>query len=95
MIILQNRQLAAILFRKLLNDNNEEYRKLDESSQQYCKTELLTSLQNEESEVVRKKVCDAVAELARLYVGQYNLTSNFLMSVLLKFNNLNSTSYTW
>lgn len=66
---MQNRQLAAILFRKLLNDKSDDYRKLDDSSQQYCKTELLTSLQTEESEVVRKKVCDAVAELARLYVG--------------------------
>ncbi|RDD39148.1 Importin-5 [Trichoplax sp. H2] len=69
---IENRQLAAVLFRKVLNDKNDEYRKLDESSQQYCKTELLTALQSEESDLVRRKVCDAVAELARLYVDDDN-----------------------
>ncbi|XP_015242051.1 PREDICTED: importin-5 [Cyprinodon variegatus] len=60
------RQMAAVLLRRLLSSSFEEiYPGLTVEMQTAIKTELLTSIQHETSQNIRKKVCDIAAELCR------------------------------
>eukprot|EP00064_Thunnus_orientalis_P008168 superscaffoldBa00000955_g8191 len=60
------RQMAAVLLRRLLSSSFEEiYPGLTLEMQTAIKTELLTSIQQETSPNIRKKVCDIAAELSR------------------------------
>ncbi|KAI3366277.1 hypothetical protein L3Q82_009751 [Scortum barcoo] len=60
------RQMAAVLLRRLLSSSFEEiYPGLTLEMQTAIKTELLTSIQQETSPNIRKKVCDIAAELCR------------------------------
>ncbi|XP_038147097.1 importin-5 [Cyprinodon tularosa] len=60
------RQMAAVLLRRLLSSSFEEiYPGLTVEMQTAIKTELLTSIQQETSQNIRKKVCDIAAELCR------------------------------
>ncbi|XP_061655905.1 importin-5 [Phyllopteryx taeniolatus] len=60
------RQMAAVLLRRLLSSSFEEiYPGLTVDMQAAIKTELLTSIQQETSTNIRKKVCDIAAELSR------------------------------
>uniref|UniRef100_A0A7N8XCL0 Importin-5 n=1 Tax=Mastacembelus armatus TaxID=205130 RepID=A0A7N8XCL0_9TELE len=60
------KQMAAVLLRRLLSSSFEEiYPGLTMEMQTAIKTELLTSIQQETSPNIRKKVCDIAAELAR------------------------------
>ncbi|XP_077408613.1 importin-5 [Vanacampus margaritifer] len=60
------RQMAAVLLRRLLSSSFEEiYPGLTVDMQTAIKTELLTSIQQETSVNIRKKVCDIAAELSR------------------------------
>uniref|UniRef100_A0A146XSC9 Importin-5 n=1 Tax=Fundulus heteroclitus TaxID=8078 RepID=A0A146XSC9_FUNHE len=60
------RQMAAVLLRRLLSSSFEEiYPGLTLEMQTAIKTELLTSIQHETSQNIRKKVCDIAAELCR------------------------------
>lgn len=66
----QVRQMAAVLLRRLLSSSFEEiYPGLTVSMQAAIKTELLTSIQQEGSPNIRKKVCDIAAELSRNLIG--------------------------
>uniref|UniRef100_A0A7N6BL69 TOG domain-containing protein n=1 Tax=Anabas testudineus TaxID=64144 RepID=A0A7N6BL69_ANATE len=60
------KQMAAVLLRRLLSSSFEEiYPSLTIEMQTAIKTELLTSIQQETSPNIRKKVCDIAAELSR------------------------------
>ncbi|KAM9820263.1 importin-5 [Neosynchiropus ocellatus] len=60
------RQMAAVLLRRLLSSSFEEvYPTLPPDMQTAIKAELLTSIQQETSANIRKKVCDIAAELSR------------------------------
>ncbi|XP_023822132.1 importin-5 [Oryzias latipes] len=60
------RQMAAVLLRRLLSSSFEEiYPGLTLEMQTAVKTELLSSIQQESSPNIRKKVCDIAAELCR------------------------------
>lgn len=62
--------MAAVLLRRLLSSSFEEiYPGLTVSLQAAIKTELLTSIQQESSPNIRKKVCDIAAELSRNLIG--------------------------
>uniref|UniRef100_A0A7N8XV70 Karyopherin (importin) beta 3 n=1 Tax=Mastacembelus armatus TaxID=205130 RepID=A0A7N8XV70_9TELE len=68
------KQMAAVLLRRLLSSSFEEiYPGLTMEMQTAIKTELLTSIQQETSPNIRKKVCDIAAELARNLIGRYPL----------------------
>lgn len=63
--------MAAVLLRRLLSSSFEEiYPGLTVSMQAAIKTELLTSIQQETSPNIRKKVCDIAAELSRNLIGK-------------------------
>ncbi|XP_061917237.1 importin-5 [Entelurus aequoreus] len=60
------RQMAAVLLRRLLSSSFEDiYPGLTLEMQTAIKTELLASIQQENSPNIRKKVCDIAAELSR------------------------------
>lgn len=62
--------MAAVLLRRLLSSSFEEiYPGLAETMQMAIKTELLSSIQQETSPNIRKKVCDIAAELSRNLIG--------------------------
>uniref|UniRef100_A0A3Q1JCR6 TOG domain-containing protein n=1 Tax=Anabas testudineus TaxID=64144 RepID=A0A3Q1JCR6_ANATE len=64
------KQMAAVLLRRLLSSSFEEiYPSLTIEMQTAIKTELLTSIQQETSPNIRKKVCDIAAELSRNLIG--------------------------
>lgn len=66
----QVKQMAAVLLRRLLSSSFEEiYPGLTLEMQTVIKTELLTSIQQETSPNIRKKVCDIAAELTRNLIG--------------------------
>lgn len=66
----QVKQMAAVLLRRLLSSSFEEiYPGLAETMQMAIKTELLSSIQQETSPNIRKKVCDIAAELSRNLIG--------------------------
>lgn len=63
--------MAAVLLRRLLSSSFEEiYPGLPVTLQVVIKTELLTSIQQEGSPNIRKKVCDIAAELSRNLIGK-------------------------
>lgn len=69
-LCIQVRQMAAVLLRRLLSSSFEEiYPGLTVALQAAIKTELLTSIQQESSPNIRKKVCDIAAELSRNLIG--------------------------
>lgn len=66
----QVKQMAAVLLRRLLSSSFEEiYPGLTLEMQTAIKTELLTSIQQESTPNIRKKVCDIAAELCRNLIG--------------------------
>uniref|UniRef100_A0A4W6EXL2 Karyopherin (importin) beta 3 n=1 Tax=Lates calcarifer TaxID=8187 RepID=A0A4W6EXL2_LATCA len=66
------KQMAAVLLRRLLSSSFEEiYPGLTLEMQTAIKTELLTSIQQETSPNIRKKVCDIAAELSRNLIGNH------------------------
>lgn len=90
--------MAAVLLRRLLSSSFEEiYPGLTVALQAAIKTELLTSIQQESSPNIRKKVCDIAAELSRNLIGnaaQFFLFGFFCVlfsqdRVKMNFNGLN------
>ena len=58
-----------MLLRRLFLQSADELVRVDVSILQACRSELLLAIQTEESPPVRRKICDAVAELARASIG--------------------------
>ncbi|XP_078381779.1 importin-5-like [Oculina patagonica] len=59
------RQMSAVLLRRIYSSSVDFYDKLDPAFQQEMKDNLLKAIQEEQVQTIRKKVCDAVAELSR------------------------------
>ena len=68
----QVRTVAAVLLRRvfLQVEYKELEKEVDAGVLQGCRGELLLALQSEASGSIRRKVCDAIAELARSSIGE-------------------------
>jgi hypothetical protein len=65
--------LAAVLLRRLFtNDFNEWWPKISPELQAGVKMELMKGIQEELTPPVKRKVCDATAELARNLIGAFS-----------------------
>ena len=62
--------MSAVLLRRIYSSSVDFYDKLDQAFQQEMKNDLLKAIQEEELQTIRKKVCDAVAELSRSLLGE-------------------------
>ena len=66
----QIRTLSAVLLRRLFtNDFMEWWATLPPDLQAGVKTELINAIQEELTPPVKRKICDAAAELARNLIG--------------------------
>ena len=57
--------------RRVIIQTGESILKCSPNVLELCKADLLQALQQENSAFVRRKLCDAVAELARYCVGEH------------------------
>lgn len=65
-----SRTLALVMLRRLISTSVEEnWSALDEQVKQTLKHELLTAVQAETDQSIRKKITDVIAELARFLIG--------------------------
>lgn len=64
------RQMSAVLLRRIFSSSVDFYEKLDPTLQQGMKDGLLKAIEEEQIPTVRKKICDAVAELSRSLLGE-------------------------
>ncbi|KAI6650329.1 Importin-5-like [Oopsacas minuta] len=64
------RQMSCVLLRQLIVSQGDKLAQEQPESLEPCKLQLLQILQSESVPVVRRKVCDAVAELARLFIDE-------------------------
>ena len=62
--------MSAVLLRRIFSSSVDFYDKLDPAFQQEMKNDLLKAIGEEEVQTIRKKVCDAVAELSRSLLGK-------------------------
>ncbi|XP_065887453.1 importin-5-like isoform X2 [Dysidea avara] len=69
----QHHLTAAILLRRSFIQTGESLLKCSPEILESCKTGLLTALQQESSAFVRRKLCDAIAELARYCIDESNV----------------------
>ena len=77
----EGRQLAAVMLRRLIsNDFNEFFDKLPDEQKAQFKAEMLNLLQSETNRTVRKKLVDLVAEMSRCLMDDdgNNLWPEFL-----------------
>ena len=77
----EGRQLAAVMLRRLIsNDFNEFFDKLPDEQKAQFKAEMLNLLQSETNRIVRKKLVDLVAEMSRCLMDDdgNNLWPEFL-----------------
>jgi len=66
--------MSAVLLRRIFSSSVDFYDKLDPAFQQEMKNDLLKAIGDEEVQTIRKKVCDAVAELSRSLLGRFQAT---------------------
>lgn len=65
------RNLAVVLLRRLFTgDFDELWEKLPVAHQAATKQQLLTLIKDEKETSLKKKICDATAELARNLIGR-------------------------
>jgi len=64
------RSMAAVLFRRLLSNLDDFDTKISADVQELCKQQLIQAVQKEQEEVMRKKICDSIAELAKCYLDE-------------------------
>jgi len=75
------RQMAAVLLRRVISNEFEEfYSKLSAENQTQLKNELLLTIQSENQSNMRRKICEVVSELARQLLDEEgnNLWPEFL-----------------
>ena len=73
--------MSAVLLRRMFASSVDVYEKLEPSLQQAVKSDLLKAINDEQLPTVRKKICDAVAELSRCLLGNMK----FLVLVFFPF----------
>uniref|UniRef100_A0A8C2NT17 TOG domain-containing protein n=1 Tax=Capra hircus TaxID=9925 RepID=A0A8C2NT17_CAPHI len=85
-IEIKDRQMAAVLLRRLLSSAFDEvYPTLPTDVQTAIKSELLMIIQMETQSSMRKKICDIAAELARNLIGVYFLLQEINKDVFYHF----------
>lgn len=77
--------MSAVLLRRIFSSSVDFYDKLDPAFQQEMKNDLLEAIGDEEVQTIRKKVCDAVAELSRSLLGKFYAPSETPCPVLVAF----------
>ena len=88
--------MSAVLLRRIFSSSVDFYDKLDPAFQQEMKNDLLKGIGDEEVQTIRKKVCDAVAELSRSLLGKFTLQDRGSLLSLLserRERNLRSQSF--
>lgn len=71
LVLVQVRTLAPVLLRRLFANNFEEFwPQVPANIQNAVKEQILVLIQEEDTPAVRKKICDAAAELARNLIGR-------------------------
>ena len=63
--------MAAVLLRRLFVKHPDDITQIDNSVLNVYRTQLLGTLTSERERTVRRALCDAVSELARISIGQY------------------------
>lgn len=63
--------MSAILIRRLFLSTVDLYENLGPDLKESLKQELLMGIQEEPIVTVKRKICDAVSELARCLLGKY------------------------
>ncbi|XP_038050344.1 importin-5-like [Patiria miniata] len=62
----ESRQMAAVLLRRVISTYHDQvWPSLGAESQQWIKVELLNGIQQENTPLVQRRICDAASELAR------------------------------
>lgn len=62
--------MAAVLLRRVFIKCSNELTQMDSMQMIAIRAELLDALRSEDNDSVRRKICDAVAELARDSIGE-------------------------
>ena len=62
--------MSCVLLRQLIVSQGDKLAQEQPDALEPCKIQLLQVLQTETEPIVRRKVCDAVAELARLFIDE-------------------------
>ena len=65
--------MSAVLLRRIYSSSVDFYDKLDPAFQQEMKNDLLKGIKEEQVPTIRKKICDAVAELSRSLLGEFQV----------------------
>ena len=74
--------MSAVLLRRIYSSSVDFYDKLDPALQQQMKNDLLKAIECEQVSTIRKKICDAVAELSRSLLGELQYQGTlFLMGI--------------
>ena len=70
----QVRTIAAVLLRRvfLQMEYNDLSQQIDVGVLHGCRAELLVAVQTEPSAPIRRKICDAIAEMARSSIGGWS-----------------------
>ena len=63
--------MSAVLLRRIFSSSVDFYDKLDAALQEQMKNDLLKAIGDEQIPTIRKKICDAVAELSRSLLGEF------------------------
>ena len=63
-----------MLLRRVLLQNVEDLAQVDSAIIETCRLEMLEAIQVEENISLRRKICDAIAELARASIGMLLVT---------------------
>ena len=61
--------MAAVLLRRLLSNLEDFTTVIPDEVQSQCKLQLLQGVQVEQNANMKKKYCDAIAELARCHIS--------------------------
>ena len=67
------RQMSAVLLRRIYSSSVDFYDKLAPALQEEMKSDLLQAINTEQLPTIRKKICDAVAELSRSLLGKFSV----------------------
>ena len=78
----QVRTIAPVLLRRvfLQMEHTDLSEQIDSAVLQSCRAQLLVAVQSEPSPLIRRKICDAIAELARSSIGEFLTSQPFLHS---------------
>ena len=62
--------MAAVLLRRIFIKSSNELAQVDPAEMRTFRAELLDAIRSEDNDSIRRKICDAVAELARDSIGE-------------------------